>query len=146
MGAELLRSETSSSAENVNNKVLENKGICIFILGKPRKEYSMINDRQQCRRHLAQKKMTQILKMSPTNVLDYCTSSSFLGASVLRSILNNFNSKTRQRTSSCGFPEPLTPSQSAAIMLTRSYTDSDAMLIRKFFGMIPTVKSSRDAR
>ncbi len=31
-------------------------------------------------------------------------------------------------------------------MMTRSYTESDAMFIQKFFGMIPTVKSLRDAR
>lgn len=136
----------STTNGNMRHVILENENVCVFIVGKPKKSYSELEDRTRRRRNAAFTSFTEILQMSPHNVLDLAISTGFLGRGELRKILKDVSSNVRKRVAACGFPAPLTPLQSVAMLLSRSYTERDAEFIRRFFGKLPPVKELRDAR
>lgn len=71
------------------------------------------------------------------DVLDFATSTGFLGHGSLKSVLNVLSSVTIKRILLCGIPKPLTSLLSAVLLLKRDHTERDSAFIRRFIGGLP---------
>ena len=132
LASQIMSKYYISSGRNVHHCVIKGNSVTVCIFMRKSKPYEETGQRQRTRTHAVFKAISQVLRMSLLNVLDYALSPEFLEHSTLRTLLSNVSSNIRQRLAVCGIPRPLTPLQSAALLLTRNYTERDVGFIRRF--------------
>jgi len=136
----------NSSIENGRTIFVDGDNFTIAIIKKKRKQYGNLSDRAKTRTNNDFKSIISLLGMETQDVLNLVTSKSFILKNELKEMLWTESSNIYKRLKDIGFPRPLSALQSAALLLTREYTENDIIFFRRLYGILPNVKKIRNAR